>query len=332
MNRTVYPDGAATKSFDTARLLCLVLGLAVLGNVVQARSEDSAGKYRIDISNGLVTLNAIKTPLVEILAAMARRTPLTVQSYVLLDELVTLDINRLPLPAAISRLLKAKNFVLRYAPPVYRNGRARNASPSKVWIFPDSHTATKSEPRHATITTIRSPANSSSGIDGADAAASDGAAMPSLQDALRSTDVRVRTDAVADLAGLGTSEAVLELSVALGDENAGVREAAVDALGAIGDETAIRLAAQTLGDADPGVRQAAIDALGDAGIDEAVRALGLALRDPDAGLREAAIEMLGEIGGNEPVELLQLALTDGSPAVRQTAAQVLAELEAGSDR
>ncbi len=269
------------------RVLGLATGLALLASGDRAHGRPA---LNLETSGGLITLRAVDVPIRDILTAITRHARLAVKSYARLDERVSVDVRNRRLPEVIHRLLKRKNFVLRYRPVPSGPGRGRFAT---LWIYPDSGAPAWGA---AAVIAAPSPPSRKAG----DRRTPGGEPVPLPGDTANSNDLATRLAAVAELEERAGDESVHGLAAFLGDDSATVREAAVEALGVIGGDTALRLIADTLGDADPGVRRAAAEALGDADDAGAVRALETVAHNPDPALRALTIEILTDTATRHP--------------------------------
>lgn len=285
--------------------MILLAGLAAAEDTVAdnpAPPQAAPGYLYVEIADGVATVAARNAPVKALLEEIARQSGLVFVLYDPLDERITTELRRLPLPEVISRLLRHRNFALHHAYPV------------RLWVF------------------AKRPGIGPGEIDDTDYAAAGGQEqdeVASLSRALRDADVRVRLKTISALAEIGSERAITALTTALHDSDSRVREEAVHALGEIGDTSAITLIERAFMDAEQDVQEAAVQAFADIGGERAAAALATALYDERASLREDAVYALGEIGGTTAIGLLQHALTDQDDAIREAAAEILAEL---SDR
>ncbi len=303
-----------------ASLACLVAGLTLLVGFVeaqdtlegtQATTHASPGYLHVEITDEIVTVKARDVTVKDLIEEIARQSGLVVVLHDPLDERVTMELHRLPLPEAMGRILRDQSFALQYVQPLSSTGNSSDAHPSRLWVF------------------SKGPADDyarQDAVKGLGALNADEVIVP-LSLALADDDANVRLEAVSALANVGSDQATAALAAAaLSDGDSSVREEAVYALGEIGGETGMQVLEQALMDPDNRVREAAVEAFADIGGDESALALAVALNDEDASLRAEAVDALGEIGGETAIRLLQQALADEQSSIREAAAEFLAEL------
>jgi HEAT repeat protein len=143
------------------------------------------------------------------------------------------------------------------------------------------------------------------------------AAVPALNEALKSENDFVRSAAYIALGQIRESSAIPELIQCLKNTYPEVRIAACTALGHIGDSSAVPELIKCLKDTDYDVRIAACTALGHIGDSSAVPELIKCLKDTDydvriADVRIAACTALGHIGDASAVPALIACLDDNS--------------------
>jgi hypothetical protein len=310
------------------RLACLIASLTLLGSTVgagdardgsQPTAHASTGHLHVEIVDEIVTVKALDGAVKDLLEEIARQCDLVIDLHGPLDERVTIEIERLPLPQALDRILRGRNFVLRYFDPSSDPATAANAYPNKLWIFskgPGNHNA---PPENGDAAFTRE------GVEGARAQEAN-ASLVRLSLALADDEAKVRLEAVSELASIGSDQAAAALAAALSDSDPSVREEAVCGLGEIGDETDLEILEQALMDPDLRVREAAVEAVTDIGGDDSARTLAFALTDVAPSLREDAVYALREIGSETAIGILQQALADEQRSVREAASEVLAEL------
>lgn len=304
-----------------ARAVCIVASFAVLAAFVQAqetlRDEGSTTQarppyLRVELAGELVSIEARDARIKDLLEELARQRGLVVISRDPLDERITLELEPLPLPKAMARVLGGRSFALQEIEPSTARGSPIRLPATRLWVFSSGRAGEAVPPD----TVVRL-----GGSEGEESIASLWGA------ALVDPDPNVRQEAAAELAIVGDEQAVPALATAaLRDESASVRTEAIHALGAIGGEAIIPILEQSLRDPDPTVREAVIDALTDIGGDASIAVLAVALNDEDASLRAEAVDSLGEIGGERAIQLLRRALGDAQRSIREAAAEYLLEL------
>jgi hypothetical protein len=332
-----------------ARLACLVAGLTLLGEFVEAQDtlkgaqatiHASPSYLHVGVADNLVTVKTRDVAVHDLLEEIARHIGLAVVSHDSLDERITMEFHRLPLPEALGRVLRRQSFALEYAQPIYSAGKSSYRLPSRLWVFskepgvvPDNDK--NGRPSSSNITSAigvlraelmsEDPRLRQAAVERLGALGVVEAVVP-LSLALADEDEYVREAAIAAVADIGGNEAARALAIALQDEDPLLREEAVDALGEIGGETAIHVLEQAFRDGEEDVREAAIAAVADIGGNEAALALAIALQDEDASLREQAVDALGEIGSETAIRVLEQAVADHDRSVRDAATETLAEL------
>ena len=276
---------------------CLAGILALFAGFVEAQDTlgTSPGFLYVEFADDSVTVKARDVTIEDLLKEIAAHSGLMLVLHDSFDKRISVDIQRLSLAKAMSRILHDQNFALQHM---------HAAATGRLWVFSKAQELTP----------------------GVGKDAKDGSLLASLRLALANSDAQARLEAVSALADIGNDQAAAVLAAALTDSDPRVREEAVYALGEIGGETAIPVIEQAFMDTEHDVRSAAIEALSDIGGDESARALAVALYDENASLREEAVYALGEIGGGTAIDLLHGALLDHNRAVSETAGDILAEL------
>ncbi len=281
---------------------------------VQPTPHASGGYFEVATEDEFVTVKARDVSVRAVLQEVARQSDCAIVSHEPLDERVTLDFQRLPLPEALARILRDQSFVL----------RASTGSPSdhrKLWVLSKGLGGEY-------VSHLVPPAVYFEDLDALRTEES----MGSLSLALADADANVRVDAVSTLADARGDESAAGLAAAaLSDGVSSVREEAVYALGEIGGAIALRALKQALLDPDDDVREAAIEAFANLGGDESAMALAVALIDSDVSVRAAAVDALGEMGGATANRLLRQALVDEESSIRESAAELLAKPSAAAD-
>ncbi|MDH3691494.1 MAG: HEAT repeat domain-containing protein [Gammaproteobacteria bacterium] len=333
----------------TAQLACLVGGLILLidfGNAqqtlmsAQATMQSPPDSLYVKIADEVVTVRARDVAVRDLVKEIARQTDVVVLLYDPLDENITIELDRLPLPEAMGRILRAWNFALQYVEPVSGVAYQSEMRRGRLWVFSRAwedttghdgnvaHSSFDIAPNSGVLDTAavnEDVGRTEEAIGGLEAPGGD-ESITTLSLALADDDPEVRLDAVSELADIGSDEASAALAVALGDEDALVREEAVHALGDIGGATANQILEQAFMDTEMEVRGAAIDAFADIGGDESALALAVALRDQDASLREEAVYALGQIRGETAIQVLKHAFMDGDQNVRGAAIEAFTDI------
>ncbi len=258
------------KTALTVRGACLATGLTFFLAFAPAESQ-----IYVLLSDDAVTIRAENTSIRSVLEELSRQTNLVVMSQETLDDLVTIDVDRSTLQAAVRRLLRHKSFMLHQLDPVSGSEFPGTTPYSRLWVFSGA-----SDTRQHTWTTqpaLRAyPVGDSEIIDYQVLALSDdrndreeamvgfgeissNSSIEFLQQGLSDPDERVREAAIESLADLGGTESVHALSVALNDPDASLRIDAIDALGEIGGQEAFRFLQDAMTDENHTVREAAAE-------------------------------------------------------------------------
>jgi hypothetical protein len=252
----------------------------------------------VSLDNGLVSVSASSVPVRDVIEAIADQAGLRLVEQVELDQQVTLDIDRQPLPDALAVLLENDSYTLFQAIPSTDNDA--DVIPGTLWVFSEG--------------TSLAPA-----------------ATVFYEAVLYQGTYREKKEAIRELRRLGTPAAVQALSLALGDEDARIRDTALSAVSRIGSDEALAAIASAAQDSDPRVRGNAAAALASGDSETSAQYLAMALDDPDSRVRMAVIESLADVPfGAVPSELavatLSRALEDEDPEVRMSAVDAMEEI------
>jgi hypothetical protein len=252
----------------------------------------------VSFENGLVSVSASSVPVRDVIEAIADQAGLRLVEQVELDQQVTLDIDRQPLPDALAVLLENDSYTLFQAIPSTDNDA--DVIPGTLWVFSEG--------------TSLAPA-----------------ATVFYEAVLYQGTYREKKEAIRELRRLGTPAAVQALSLALGDEDARIRDTALSAVSRIGSDEALAAIASAAQDSDPRVRGNAAAALASGDSETSAQYLAMALDDPDSRVRMAVIESLADVPfGAVPSELavatLSRALEDEDPEVRMSAVDAMEEI------
>lgn len=149
--------------------------------------------------------------------------------------------------------------------------------------------------------------------------------VPTLLDALRSPDWRVRYEAVRGLGEMDDPAVLGPLVAALDDADSDVRDGALESLAGMG-ETALPELVEWLYSGTLNGREAAARALGIIATPAALEGLSGALHDESAWVRAATVEALERCGA-DAVPALAGALKDGDNDVRRAAQAALTRID-----
>lgn len=330
---------ATRLAVSAAGLMVVLVSLTACDIAGSAREETaffeerSPGIHTVVISDGLVTLQAKNASVQSIVDELARKSELSVVCDFRTEARVTMELERLPMPDALRRILGERSFILYRAPAAAGtgsrngntlcvfsddsgNGFAATRAPSYILsAIENRQSELMSDDRHVRRRAVRALRRLKAGD-----------VVPALSYALADTDESIRVEAIYAIADVGGDDAVAALAAALVDQSARVRSETAAALGTLGSDAAFYALQRALRDADSSVRASAISALGLMGGEQSAAALAIALSDPDASLRIDAVATLAEIGGESSIALLNQASRQGDPAVRKAVAEALSDL------
>ena len=276
-------------------------GLLILGSLAPlvAGANEGEDKLSVRVDDGLVSLIARDVPVQDVLQEIAAQSDLRIVQHVALDRLITLNLDRQPLPDALDEILKNDSYQLYQGVSNEDEAEAEaegvNPVPGTLWIFSEGSSL-------APAVTVF------------------------FEAVILHGSFREKKEAIRELRRLGTPDAVNTLSLALSDEDSRVRDAAFEALSKIDSDEAVAAAASASADADPWVRSEAALALSSNNSKSAVQYLKIAFNDPDPRVRMTVIEALGDIPNEQAVATLRLALQDEDPGVRMNAVDALEEI------
>jgi len=260
-----------------------------------AGAAESTVAMSVAFDDGLVSATANNVATGDLVEAIARQAELRLVQHVELDRLVTLDVERQPLPELLAEVLKNDSYQLFQAVP--GDDDSEEVIPGTLWIF----------------------------SEGASLAP---AATVFLEAVLYQGTYREKQEAIRELQRLGTAAAVETLSLALGDADARLRDAALGALSIIGSDEALAAIASAAMDGDPQVRAEAATALASGDSETSAQYLAMAIDDPDPRVRMAVVESLadvpfGTVPSQQAVATLTRALKDKDPKVRMSAVDAI---------
>ena len=123
------------------RAACLVAGLALLAGPVQAqnplqgvvKTNTAPDDLFVEIAGDLVTVTARDVTVKELLEEIARQSGLVLILHEPLEESVAMELDRLPLPEAISRILSGQNYTLQYVRPSSDKAKLSETSTSRLF-------------------------------------------------------------------------------------------------------------------------------------------------------------------------------------------------------
>lgn len=272
-------------------------GLLIIGSLAPlvVAANENTSDLQLAVDGDLVSLTARDVPLQDVVHEIAEQHDLRLVQHLVLDRLISIEIERQPLPQVLDEIFADESYQLYRAVAKEDAAGAGNPIPGALWIFSEG--------------SVLAPA-----------------ATLYFEAIVLEGEVGEKKEAIRELRRLGTPDAVQTLSQALGDDDPRVRNAAMEALSSIGgDEALAALASASVHD-DARVRGEAAYALAMAGGNSSIEYLSLALHDEDPRVRSAAIDSLGDIGDARSISVIQQALQDPDLAIRERALEVINEI------
>lgn len=277
-------------------------GLLIFGSLASTSADAIEGtdELSVRVDDGLVSLTAHNVPVQDIIQAIVAQYDLRLVQHVSLDRIITLRVEKQPLPDVLGDILRNDSYQLYLATSSDEDVATDNAVPGTLWIF-------------------------------AEGSALAPAATVFFEAVLYQGSVTEKQEAIRELRRLGTPVAVQALSLALADENERVRDSAFEALENIGSDEALGAIASAAMDSDPWVRSEAATALASGDSETSAEYLAIALDDPDPRVRMSVVEALadvpwGAMPSQQAVAALNRALKDENPEVRMKAIDSLEEI------
>ena len=316
--------------YNALRMACVAAGVlfspgagADTPGFTKPDVRHASGHLRVDVADALVSLEARAISVVDIITELARQSNLQIVLDEPIEGTVSLELVRVSMPVALTRILKDHDFALK----VVHDSRGE-VDAATLWVFhrspneqaPSGHDVSAAE-RHSG--SVEQRANERMNAVQRYAALEEQEALAYLNEALADVDPVVRKKAVTLLADLESDGASSMLITALWDSDAHVREEAVHALRQTGEAMLTQSLHNALADPNDSVRSAAIQALVDIDFADSEQLLRAALNDPNPSLRADVLAALGEMGGNAAIDLIENALEDDDTGVRIAAVESL---------
>ncbi len=298
------------------RALCFAGVLAVGLSYAQAAQaeESSPASIAVHVERGLLSVDARKAPLGDVLEAIAEQADIRLVTKGDLDTPVTWSFVGVPVNQGIQRLLGNISSVLIYAPS--DDGEMGRL----VAIHTLRRKADRADDSMRVARTIPTPPTPQT----PNAEGSQPRPTVSLDD-----DREDRLRAVRRLIRKPNAASVKDLTLLLAqDEDPVIRRIAASGLGRLRIPAARAALREALSDEDSLVRRRAIQGLGKAWGHEAVESLSDALvGDPEPSVRRQAALKLGRIFSEEAYQVLDAARFDSDFSVRRAVLAGLARLE-----
>lgn len=201
--------------------LCVLVFSRTVFAAVKVLQVQADGQYLSVEADGVQTRDLLKE--------ISMHTGMKIVSNLPLDESISINVRKRPLPKVIGRIFRDQNYIL-------QSQAQGEATLYTLWVIAEGTSRTDLEANATLI--IDSSGSTGMGLD--------------------DDNPNVRLDAVMDLADEQSSAA---LAQAISDPEPEIREAAIFALAEVGDETSMHLIRQALSDSDEVVRQAAEEML-----------------------------------------------------------------------
>jgi len=272
--------------------------LLILSSLVPpfAGADEGSGGLQVHVEDGLVSVIAQDVPVHDVLREIAVKNDLRLVQHIVLDRVVSLTIERQPLPDVLDEILEDDSYQLYQGVSGEGDSDADEAVPGGLWIFSEGSALAPE-------------------------------ATMFFEAVIYQGTVSEKKEAIRELRRLGTPSAIQTLSLALSDDDSRVSNAAMEALSRIGGDEALAAIASASMDEDSRVRGEAAYAMAMAGGYSSTEYLKMALQDEDPRVRASVIDSLGDIGDDYSIRVIQRALQDPDIEVRERALEVLDELE-----
>jgi HEAT repeats len=328
---------------------CLSVGcfLALISSAVAQDHRASpaqmprTSEFEVQVTGGLLTLEAGGAPLAEVLRAIGRAGAFEVVLRGAFATPVRESFADRPLEDAIRHLVEGHSVVLLRADSNPASGAAALAEIRVIEnpALAASEDAGRDEPSGAGAEVAQDDAaDERAREEGTDAPldreafrlANLGKPPPTREDILLELDDPDQAERVAAVPKVGSLAPQAALDILAGvfaEEDDGlVRSRAVAALTRLeGPAARGLLRERALADQDPELRMQALNALARSSGDRSINVLAQALRDdPEPAVREAAVSALGRLGGDWARRHLERAARDSDPRISQAAEQALA--------
>ncbi len=274
----------------------LCAGLLILSSLASlVMADEYTSDLQVTIDKGLVSVTARNVLLQNVVREIAAQHDLRLVQHVVLDRVVSITVQRQPLPELLDEILEDESYQLYRAVEKDDALDADDSIPGALWIFSEGSMLAAEATFYFEVV-------------------------------VQEGSVGEKKEAILNLRRLGTPDAIQALSLALGDDDPRVRRVAMEALSQIGGDEALAAIASASVHDDARVRADATHALAMAGGYSSIEYLNLALHDENPMVRSAAIDSLGDIGDARSIGVIQQALRDKDPTVRERALEVIDEI------
>lgn len=305
--------------------LSFVIVVFLCGFYLEAISPAFAiSRLKVEVKDQYLSVNAKGVTLSDLLQEIARREDIALNGVELLEEIVSVHIDNLPLEKGLMCLLQGRNFYFLHNnhglakiglfQGVRAEGDNLSEKDSNESEIPEGagKTIPEEDPFHALEVSV------SSGGD---------IARNALFAATKDPDPDISLFAYELLSRRNYAEAVdLAITTAKGSD-ASQRLVAIQALGQMDDPAILPTLREALKDDDPMVREFGVRALAEQTDREAISLLSEAFADPLGSIRLLALEVIGS-KGVEGKELLLYASNVEDPLLRSMAKELLDQIEA----
>lgn len=270
--------------FMCAGLLSMLL-LSGCGG--ESQPGDYSGRLVLSVRGDLLSATIEGVPIEIVLAELARQIQVKVSvAESMTGELITLELDSLPLEHGIKQILQDKDYALRYTDRPASSRGSAGATITEIHVVGARAKPAQSATSAASVQNRRSRT-----VDAAGPQVEDESTIASLIAAVNSPDPRDRHAAVEALVGVGDDLAVAMLGqLVMSDVE--VRETAAMTLAGMGSSKALGMLGQLIADGRPDVRRNAAEAISSIGGDQALMLLRGSLTDSDAGVQVVAAAAL----------------------------------------
>ncbi len=322
------------KTTDRLALSPLWAGLLIAGSLALASAEAIAGvdELSVHVDDGLVSLTADNVPVQEIIQVIAIQYDLRLVQHVSLDRVITLRVEKQPLPDVLGDILGKESYQLYLATSNVRDIATDNAVPGTLWVFAEGSTLAPAATVFFEAVLYRGSLTEKQEAIRELRRLGTSVAIQALSLGLADENERVRDSAFEALKNIGSGEPLGAIASATMDSDPQVRSEAATALASGDSEASAEYLAQALDNSDPRVRMSVVAALADVPwgampSQQAVAALNRAFKDENLEVRMKAIDSLEEIGGDIAFQALMRAKIDQESNMADAARESLSSLD-----
>lgn len=308
--------------------LLIVSSLALTSAYATERTDELS----VRVDDGLVSLTAHSVPVQDIIQAIAIQYDLRLVQYISLDRVITLRVEKQPLPDVLGDVLGNDSYQLYLATSNVGDIATDNAVPGTLWVFAEGSTLAPAATVFFEALLYRGSLTEKQEAIRELRRLGTSVAIQALSLGLADENERVRDSAFEALKNIGSGEALGAIASAAMDSDPRVRSEAATALASGDSEASAEYLAKALDNSDPRVRMSVVAALADVPwsampSQQAVAALNRALKDENLEVRMKAIDSLEEIGGDIAFQALMQAKIDQESDMADAASESLSSLD-----